>query len=413
MRATTTLELDGRRAALRRLLRQPLTLQKDAPEIFSLIARHRQELGDWFAEALGWKLVVEPAAGFARLHKVPARPDGTRGARPSGRPAFDRRRYVLLCLTLAALDEGPAQTTLAHIAQLVTERSQEDPSLGRFEPKEQSERRAFVDVLRWLVERGVLTFQDGDTERYVQGAQGDALYRVNDRILAQLLSAPRPPTLVPAPTALTEEIYPQTEDGRRQEARHQVLRALLDDPVVYLDDLPPAQRDWLLHTRHDLLDKLLREQAGLVLERRREGVAVVDPAGEVSDVLFPDGQSTARHAALLLCEHLCARARPDPERVFSIDELQKVLERLIADVGERCGWSAQYRAGAEGAALLLQDSLAVLAAFRLIRAAPGGIVARPALARFAPEEPQAVSASKQPRRATGDKRRVGRRVGDG
>ena len=385
MRALTTPELDARRDALRQLLRHPLTLLRDAPDLFPHIARHRQELTQWFAEALNWKLVVEPAAGFARLHKVPARADGHRGAQPAGRPPFDRRRYVLLCLTLAALDEGPPQTTLANIAALLAERSQEDPLLGRFDAKEIGERRAFVDVLRWLVERGVLTFQDGDAERYVQGAQGgDALYRVNERLLSQLLAAPRPPTLVAGPEELSDEVYPQTEEGQRAQARHQVLRALLDDPVVYYEDLPPAQKDWLLHTRHDLLDKLLREQAGLVLERRKEGVAVVDPEGEVSDVLFPDGQSTARHAALLLCEHLCDRARKDPERVFSRAELSQIVERLIAEYGERCGWSAQYRAGPEGAALLLRDALSVLGAFGLVRTTADGVIARPAIARFAP-----------------------------
>src|SRR5688572_7665989 len=116
---STTLEMTRRaerQAALRQLLRHPLTLAADAPEVFAAIVRHRGWLTDWLSEQPGWKLVVNAPAGFARLHKVPAESDATHPARCAGRP-FDRRRYVLLCLVLAALDECSAQTTIKRLAE--------------------------------------------------------------------------------------------------------------------------------------------------------------------------------------------------------------------------------------------------------------------------------------------------------
>jgi len=80
-------------------------------------------------EALGGAVL-----GFARLHKVPAAPDGTRPARPAGRPDFDRRRYALFCLTLAALDEAGTQTTLANLARLVEELSRDEGEIPPFDP---------------------------------------------------------------------------------------------------------------------------------------------------------------------------------------------------------------------------------------------------------------------------------------
>ncbi len=59
----------------------------------------------WFDYFCGWRLVVEPRAGYARLVKVrrdlDAVPPGPPGR--SGPAPFDRRRYVLFCVVAAEL----------------------------------------------------------------------------------------------------------------------------------------------------------------------------------------------------------------------------------------------------------------------------------------------------------------------
>ncbi|HET9598165.1 MAG TPA: TIGR02678 family protein, partial [Anaeromyxobacteraceae bacterium] len=259
-----------RRRALRRLLREPLLLEARDPDAFAAVVRHRAALGRWFAEHAGWSLVVEAGAGYARLMKRSGRRDTTRPARPRGRPAFDRRRYTLLFLALAALDDGPPQTTLARLAESVRDLSLEDPSLAPFDPDQHGERAAFVDVLRLLDELGVLVLRDGDAERYARSREGDALYDVRERLLGQLLAAPVPPSLAGSPERMMEEERAHTEEGERVEARHAVFRRLLDEPVVYLDDLPPRAREWLEHGKGFLYERL-EGDVGLVVERRREG----------------------------------------------------------------------------------------------------------------------------------------------
>jgi uncharacterized protein (TIGR02678 family) len=394
-----------RRQALRMLLRQPLVRAAGHEAEFAGIVRHRLWLSRWFAEQPGWRLSVDPAAGFARLAKVPHRPDATRPASLQGKPPFDRRRYALLCLTLAALDDHPGQTTLCRLAELVAELSDDpnqadqadgagEPSLRRFDATRYGERRALVDVLRWLVEHGVLVLRDGDVERYVAGQAGDALYDVDDRILAQLVAAPVPPAVAGRPERLTEESYPATEDGQRQRARHQVFRALLDDPVVYYEDLEPRARDWLEHSR-GFVYRELGERLGFQVERRQEGLAAVDPSGEVTDTRFPDAGSTVKHAALLLGELLCTQAPIDP---MADDAATALAASLLADVGQECGWSLQY---AERPAQLAADALGFLASFGLAERTASGWRPRPALARFAaaaaPPWAQAPGESRGPR----------------
>jgi uncharacterized protein (TIGR02678 family) len=378
LRASEERAIAERRRALRRLLATPLLLQEREPEAFALVVRHRATLGRWFAENAGWALVVEAGAGYARLLKRIARQDATRPARPRGRPAFDRRRYTLLALALAALDDGRVQTTLARLAEGVRELSLEETAVAAFDPELRAERAAFVDVLKLLVEWGVLALRDGDAEHYARSREGDALYDVRERLLGQLLSAPVPPALATSPAAMTEEEAAQTEEGERARARHTVFRRLLDDPVVYLDELPPRACEWMEGGRAFVYERLERD-VGLVVERRLEGLGAVDPEGELADTLFPDGSSTVKHAALLLCEWLAEVARASP---VSSAEVSARVAALRAEYGTR--WSKEYEDGDAGTARLAADSLAVLAAFGLAASRGGGWTALPAAARFAP-----------------------------
>ncbi len=386
-----------RRAALRALLREPLMLEAREPDAFSMVVRHRAALGRWFAENAGWTLVVEAGAGYARLLKRSGRRDTTHPARARGRPPFDHRRYTLFFLALAALDDGPPQTTLARLAESVRELSVEDAALTPFDPEQHAERSAFVDVLRLLDEIGVLVLRDGDAERYARSRDGDALYDVRERILGQLLAAPIPPTLAGSPERMIDEERAHTEEGERVEARHTVFRRLLDDPVVYLDDLPQRAREWLEGGKGFVYERLERD-VGLVVERRREGLAAIDPAGELTDALFPDGSSTVKHAALLLCEWLADEAKRDAAQRAGSDveggdgardgysvPFAAIVVRLSA-LREEYGskWSKEYEAGEPGTRGLALDALALLAAFGLAVERDSGFTALPAAARFAP-----------------------------
>lgn len=63
-----------------------------------------------------------------------------------------------------------------------------------------------------------------------------------------------------------------------------------------------AERDVLSRERRTLED-VFADDFGLVLEVRAEGALLYDPAGEVTDLVFP-GRGTVPHAALLLTNAL-------------------------------------------------------------------------------------------------------------
>ncbi|HET8697125.1 MAG TPA: TIGR02678 family protein [Gammaproteobacteria bacterium] len=382
---------DEREQALRALLARPL-LAAPAEEL-ALVRRHAQYLRDWFARETGWALMVE--RGFARLVKRPASAsDATRGE-----PELDRDRYVLFCLACAALERGDAQVTLRALGERLLE-AVADPELAArgfvFTLEPQRERRALVAVCKLLLELGVLARVAGDEEAYVNQS-GDALYDVNRRVLAALPASARGASYIEATeapvdlerrlAALIEEYVPDSVEGARTAVRHRLARRLLDDPVVYHDELTADERDYLANQRGPMALRLARG-AGLVPELRAEGTALVDAGGELTDEQLP-AVGTEAHVTLLIAEHLAAAERERPGAVLSVVE----LAAFVAAAADRYGrwWRKTAREpGAEQE--LAEQAVRRLERLKLVRRTSGGVQSRPALLRYGIREAELVRA---------------------
>ena len=265
------------RRAARALLRRPL-LRAGGPsgEDLGLVRRHAAELREWFDANTGWRLLVD--SEVARLLKVvPA--DMTHPARDprSGLP-FGRRRYVLTCLALSVLERADAQITLGRLAEGVI-LAAGDADLARagvsFRLEGRDERSDLVAVVRLLLSLGVLTRVAGDEESFVRDA-GDALYDVQRRSLAVLLAAPRGPSTIAAESSaervrqLVEAPVPETDELRNRALRHRLTRRLLEDPVLYYDELATEELAYL-STQRGAIVRRISELTGLVAEVRAEG----------------------------------------------------------------------------------------------------------------------------------------------
>lgn len=358
--------------AVRALLRRPLLVAEGAAaDRFALVRKHREKLAEWFLAEAGYRLVVE--ADFARLGKV-VRP-GSRQPRGlgtrSGRP-FDRQEYAVFCLVLAALEAAGAQTTLATLAEEVRLRAGEIPGI-RIDFTNLGDRWAFVHAVRALADFSVLSFLDGDEERYArEGEGGDALYVVHHRRLARLLASPVPPSAIDRPEAMLAEEYPATTEGAARRARHAVTRELLEEAVLHLEELSEDEAAYLSGQRHRF-ELRLGADAGFEIEVRREGLAAIDPSGEATDLEFP-GVGTVAHFALLLAERVLDGGISPP---VTGEAAAALVEELAPKYGAY--WSARFTSTPEGRAELAREAIGRLEAFRLLEEGRP----RPALARFA------------------------------
>ena len=383
---------DERRDALRALLMCPL-MTAVHPD-FGAVRRHAHELRDWFSQAAGWILRVE--VDCARLYKRPADlGDVTRGA-----PEFDRRRYVLFCLACAALERADPQVTLRALGEKLLALAA-DPELAArgftFVLDSHHERRELVLICRYLLALGVLQRVAGDEDAFVSHT-GDALYDVQRRVLAGVMASARGPSTWSAETApatldarlasLTEEFTPDSDEGRRTAMRHHLARRLLDDPVLYFDELDdmPALRAYFQNQRGALAARL-SEAAGLAPEQRAEGLALGDEAGELTDVAMP-AVGTVSHVTLLVAEYLAGTARETPGVVVN----DAAVRAFVGTASQTYGryWNKAARLpGAEEE--LARNALARLASLRLVRRDGDVVHVLPALARFALGRPEVVT----------------------
>jgi len=374
---------EERRKAVRALLRRPL-LTPDSPD-FRVVRTHQSWLTDWFAKETGWALYADTSV--ARLRKVPVRhADGTRAAQVKGKASFTRRRYALACLALAALERADSQVTLGWLAERMLAFAGDPELLAAgmvFTLSGREERADLVAVAGLLLNVGVLGKVAGDESAYVTGS-GDALYDVNRRVLAVLLATRRGPSTVAATelgarlVAITEELLPETDDGRNRLIRHTLARRLLDDPVLYYRELTEAERVYLERQRGPLL-KRITEATGFVAEVREEGIALLDPTREATDLGMPE-EGTDGHATLLLAEYLAGQLRSYPGTPVELADAQAEMERLAAE--HRKLWR-------KNAAVpeLTAGALRRLESLALVQRRKDMIIPLPALARFGFGEP--------------------------
>ncbi|WP_371480723.1 TIGR02678 family protein [Kitasatospora sp. NBC_00315] len=304
------------RRAARALLRRPLL--RAGTDDFRLVRQHAGELRTWFDRNTGWALLVD--SEVARLRRVPGRDtDPTHPARDqrTGLP-FARRRYVLVCLCLAVLERSDQQIALGRMAEQVV-LAAADPALDAagvaFTLSDREQRTDLVAVVRLLLTWGVLAKVAGDEDAFLKSA-GDALYDVDRRVLAGLLISRRGPSTVRADgfeerlAELNAEALPDSDELRNRALRYTLTRRLLDDPVLYLDELSEAEAGYLASQR-GALTRRIGELTGLVPEVRAEGLAMVDPDDDLTDLRMPE-QGTEGHVALLVAEYLAGKGGTVP-----------------------------------------------------------------------------------------------------
>ncbi|MFD0206365.1 MULTISPECIES: TIGR02678 family protein [Saccharothrix] len=365
------------RLAARTLLARPL-LRSGGPDaaVAATIRRpvNQERLQRWFDNALGWKLIVE--RDVVRLHKVPAVLTGVAGDAPG------QRCSVLYCLILAGLEEFREQTVISELAELVERLSAARPAIRTYDAMVFAERRDLVAAIRLLVDHGVLVPTRGDASTaqdehsYVTG-DGDAIYDIDHRAAALMLACPVPPTRAGTPAGLIAETIPDTPDGHNRARRHGLMRRLVEDPVLYLEEVSEAEREYFRAQRHALVADLT-SMLDVRVEVRLEGAAIIDD--ELSDVRFPQ-ESTPKFAALLLAGLLAAEpgVASGAGAVVPLARLMELASRVAEQVAGRVATILGHKVTAEA---VLHVASSVLSVLRLVEPVGDGLRPLPALGRY-------------------------------
>ncbi|WP_405535438.1 TIGR02678 family protein [Streptomyces sp. NBC_00075] len=369
-----------RRTAARLLLAHPLvTGTGPHSDTFPLVRRHADWLAQRFQQVFGYRLLVE--ATYARLFKAGLGPDsGHRLERPSTGTPFTPRTYTYLALALSVLVTAPEQLLLS---QLVADlrAAAVDAGIEITDTGRQAERRTLAAALRQLVDWGVLVETEGRVSAVAEeqgegrsGEQaGEALLTVDREIARAAVAGPL------AQSRDGADLVRRAADPGFGGPRTYVRRRLVETPVVLLDDLTDAEREWL-RTRQRREAQAFSELLGLEAEIRAEGIALIDPDAELTDLHLP-GTGTVAQAALLLVARLADRLRPagpghpavGGRLVIGVPVpeglLPGLLDELIEEYGRRANWMRGHLEDRDG---FLAAVLDLLTRMRLM--APAGPV---------------------------------------
>ena len=372
---------------------------KDIQRCCVLVRRHQAYLTHWFSRYTGWTLILR--SGSARLVKRPwDLQDSTRGAIDPGAAGtkLSRSRYVLWSLALAVLHDEGRQTTLHRLADQSVRLSEEIQALQTagfaFDLKRAETRRAIVCVVRLLLQHGLLRRVEGDETKYGDSDTVDCLYDIDRGLLTDVLHLPtsgnanlKPVTNLQSSNldARLATFLPNSPDNlpRPRDLEHRLIGRLLDNPVMYFDELTEREFAYWQSQRGRLV-QVVEDATGLIAELRAEGVAMLDLEGELTDAKMPDS-GTVAHATLLMAEFLAdqqANAQAG-EAVLTIQALSSELSRLAKQHEKH--WRKNI-CEAQQTALLLDDVLERLEMLRMLRRVADGIIPQPAIHRFAVEE---------------------------
>ncbi|GAA2897357.1 hypothetical protein GCM10011428_08170 [Streptomyces violaceus] len=123
-----------------------------------------------------------------------------------------------------------------------------------FTLERRDERLDLAAVVRLLLRLGVLRRVAGDEDAYVSGS-GDVLYDVRRRVLAGMPASLRGPSMVEAEgceerlVEMTAWTALDSDELRFRAVRWKLTRILLDDPVLYYDDLTDDELAYLTRQR--------------------------------------------------------------------------------------------------------------------------------------------------------------------
>jgi len=326
------LELDEYQQAARLVLRHPL-ITAGYPDRTSLplVRKWAGRLREDLAEVLGYTLVS--SGDTIRLRRARDTLDATRPALTRARRPFDRRRYAYLVLALSALGRSGSQIALSELADAVAAEAGRIDGLG-MDTGRKADRDAFVDAVAWLEARGALRMADGSAAEWVNDPErAEALYDIVREVVAAVYAPSRVLQHLSSVTELlsgTDRGIPaQGVNAQRRAAARRARRLVLENPVVYYADVDPGLRGQL---RSPALAEDLERLTGLPLERRAEGIALLNVGQRLSDVTFP-GTGTVAQAALLLCARIAGYLQRNRARVEHLSAAT-AAERL-ADAARR------------------------------------------------------------------------------
>lgn len=315
----------------------------DSNEYNSIKVDLDTETQNFIKNKLGYKLIVNPYV--IKMEKIPGKPQSFMGIETF----TSKLEYMFLCLILIYLEEKTRgeQFILSGLIDYIKNLSAEiDMQDIKIDFTLYPQRKAMVNVLRFIKEMGFIIMYDGDETKFAENIENDILYEVTgvSKYFMRNFSSNI------SDCNLYTDIYEKEQLGLEQdkgkERRQRIYRRLFTENVVYKEENDDQDYNYIRNYRNVInqdVDKMLES----TLEVHKNGAYILLTENKNYKNTFPSNKAISDVVAFIntiIVENTRKNEyKKNIDDTINITEIQ--MSKLIRTVKEKYskGFSKEYR----------------------------------------------------------------------
>lgn len=323
------------------------------------------EMQDFIKNKLGYKLIVNPYV--IKMEKIPGKPQTFMGIQEFK----SKLEYIFLCLILIYLEERTKKEQfilsglIDYIQNLIAEVDMQEIKIDF---TIYSQRKAMVNVLRFIKEMGFIKLYDGDENKFAENIENDILYEVTG--VSKYFMRNFSSDIIDCNSYI--DIYEKEQLGLEQdkgkERKHRVYRRLFTENVIYKEENDDQDYNYIKNYRNAInqdVDKILES----TLEVHKNGAYILLTENKNFKNTFPSNKAISDVVSFvntLILEKLKNNQyKKNINDTINISEVE--MAKLIREVKEKYskGFSKEFREIEESK--LLEEVQKYMKEFDMIR----------------------------------------------
>lgn len=301
------------------------------------------QIQNFVKDKLGYKLIVNPYV--IKMEKIPGKPQSFMGIKRFG----TKLEYIFLCLILIYLEERTRgeqfilSGLIDYIQNLIAE---VDLQEIKIDFTIYSQRKAMVNVLKFIKEMGFIVMYDGDETKFAEDIENDILYEVTGVSKYFMRNFSSNITDCNLYLDIYEKEQLGLEQDKGKERRQRIYRRLFTENVVYKEENDDQDYNYIKNYRNAInqdADKMLES----TLEVHKNGAYILLAENKNFKNTFTSNKAISD--VVCFVNTLIVERFKSNQFKKSIDDTINISEvemtKLVRDVYEKYskGFSKEYR----------------------------------------------------------------------
>lgn len=301
------------------------------------------ETQEFIKNKLGYKLIVNPYV--IKMEKIPGKPQAFMGIENFN----SKLEYVFLCLILIYLEERTKgeqfilSGLIDYIQNLIAEVDVQDIKIDF---TIYSQRKAMVNVLKFIKDMGFIIMYDGDENKFAEDIENDVLYEVTGVSKYFMRKFSSNITDCNLYTDIYEKEQLGLEQDKGKERRQRVYKRLFTENVVYKENEDDQDYNYIRNYRNVInqdVDKMLES----TLEVHRNGAYILLTENKNFKNTFPSNRAISDVVSfintIIVQKFKEGKFRKNINDTINISEIE--FAKLIRDIKEKYskGFSKEFR----------------------------------------------------------------------